>query len=330
MDTVCNGRDEAVYCAPSTTVIRLHVRLLLLLVLGLSLAACETPTAFERDNTNDPASPRYTPDLPTGLQLEGDGYGVRLTWEDNSLGEDGFLIEKALGPDGTFTELAQVAADTDSFLDESGDLAPVVRYRVRVLAGTNTSVPLEAHTATLQLPELTGFATSLTDEALALTWDEAATSVETNVRVELDEGAGFATVADVPRTEAGVRLSLDGLTFRAYSLRITHYYPAADDPLQLTRFESVEDAAAAFAPSDLNVEVHDERTLTLSWVDNSLFETGFVVEATNGTDRVIRVLAPDVQTMTLDTLLTDGDRLDFQVRAVDHTNRSAPAERRSP
>lgn len=71
------------------------------------------------------------PAAPTGLAYDflpnGD---VRLIWVDNSLDEDSFRIERALGA-GSFSEIAQVGANTTTWDDSTAVGGNTYRYRVR-------------------------------------------------------------------------------------------------------------------------------------------------------------------------------------------------------
>lgn len=57
---------------------------------------------------------------------------IKLTWRDNSSGEDGFIIERKKGPTSTFGMLATVEANAESFIDNSSTLSLNTSYYYRV------------------------------------------------------------------------------------------------------------------------------------------------------------------------------------------------------
>ena len=91
--------------------------ILVLLMAGFFFGACESPTAFERDSEHDPKNEAFTPDLPTGITVRRQGNTVLITWEDNSVSEDGYLVEKVNDDTVGFAELERLPANTTSYED---------------------------------------------------------------------------------------------------------------------------------------------------------------------------------------------------------------------
>ena len=90
-------------------------------------------------------------DPPTGLTAEtiskqGSTYTARITWQDNSNNEDGFIIERKFGAYGTWGEIARVGANVTTY-DNSGLIENNnYYYRIKSYRGSVESYPCpEAH-----------------------------------------------------------------------------------------------------------------------------------------------------------------------------------------
>jgi hypothetical protein len=64
---------------------------------------------------------------------------IRLSWTDNSTNEAGFRIQRAVGPQGKFTQLAQVGANAITYTDTTVATGTVYRYRVRAYNSAGVS-----------------------------------------------------------------------------------------------------------------------------------------------------------------------------------------------
>lgn len=98
----------------------------------LASTGCEQPTVgLERSNINDPAHPQYVPGSPKDFNISSDSSGiVYLSWDDEAILEDGYLIEKALGDTSSFEILERLPPDTETFTDSSRTIDLNTYYRV--------------------------------------------------------------------------------------------------------------------------------------------------------------------------------------------------------
>jgi probable HAF family extracellular repeat protein len=72
------------------------------------------------------------PATPTGLAGQAlSGARVRLTWTDNADNELGFRVQRALGSQGSFVLVGQVAANDTTFTDATAKGGKTYRYRVQ-------------------------------------------------------------------------------------------------------------------------------------------------------------------------------------------------------
>lgn len=80
------------------------------------------------------------PGAPTGLAaMPAAGPAIALTWTDTSSDEGGFVIERAQNGTASFTQIAQVGANTTSYTDSSVDWASTWYYRVRSFNSSGSS-----------------------------------------------------------------------------------------------------------------------------------------------------------------------------------------------
>ncbi|OFX87806.1 MAG: hypothetical protein A2W99_15935 [Bacteroidetes bacterium GWF2_33_16] len=80
------------------------------------------------------------PAAPSSLNVSSpSNTSVLATWIDNSTSETGFLIERSITSTSGFSKIAEVPANTTSFLDETPAFNTIFYYRVSAVAGTDSS-----------------------------------------------------------------------------------------------------------------------------------------------------------------------------------------------
>jgi uncharacterized delta-60 repeat protein len=100
---------------------------------------------------------KYDPGLlnpPTNLTATTQpDLSIQLAWTDNSNNEDGFAVERRLGENGTYVQIATVPPNTTSYTDPAAGLSPnnYYYYRVRAYnaANGNSHYSNEAHAPTV-------------------------------------------------------------------------------------------------------------------------------------------------------------------------------------
>ena len=66
---------------------------------------------------------------------------LQLTWTDNSLNEDGFLVERKVGEGETYQPLARLPRNTSSYVDTSVEEGVTYCYRVKAFIASSYSDP---------------------------------------------------------------------------------------------------------------------------------------------------------------------------------------------
>lgn len=87
------------------------------------------------------------PDAPTNLQAKAiSSSEIKLTWDDNSFNESGFLIEAMQFY--SFREVGRVSANTTTFTHQNITAGKTVTYRVSAISGSNQSATSNEAVAT--------------------------------------------------------------------------------------------------------------------------------------------------------------------------------------
>lgn len=103
------------------------------LLLALSfLKGCTTGPDFNRNNTKDPKSEYYVPELPENSPISialDNSRNVILSWDQKEL-QDGVIIEKKYQPDSPFVQLDTLFGHQLNYTDDSGAFVPGTTYKV--------------------------------------------------------------------------------------------------------------------------------------------------------------------------------------------------------
>jgi len=157
------------------------------------------------------------PAAPTNLTAAGIGLApeIKLTWEDNSTVETGFVIERKTGS-GPFAGVGTAAADATSYSDTGVAPGTVYTYRVKAkgsvtdstysneaegvyLAAPETEVPMGGPESPsgLQAVQLTGL-----ERIVRLTWTKSVTPGVLGYVVERNVSGPWVQIVDLPATAA--------------------------------------------------------------------------------------------------------------------------------
>ena len=150
---------------------------------SVSYSPSITVTTLAGNNTLGPPA---TPAAPTGpgqlicnaLYSENGKTSVRLSWVDNSNNETGFYIERSIDNGNTFSPLATVPADTQSFSDNNIPAESSLTYKIAAFNSFGVSQyeplnffvdsPLSAPSAPIGLT----MNVNNTDDTVDLTWED--------------------------------------------------------------------------------------------------------------------------------------------------------------
>lgn len=155
--------------------------------------------------------PVFIPDAPSELVASiNSATSIALTWSDNSLNEDGFVIERSIGADNNFLTLVDnIPFDITNYIDDNLLPGTTYYYRIRAKAGTNFSAYSNVASVTLPVgfpdapTDLEAIAVSMT--SVSLIWTDNA---DDEIAYTLERATGlqgfFTVLSDAlpPDTEA--------------------------------------------------------------------------------------------------------------------------------
>jgi uncharacterized protein (TIGR02145 family) len=111
---------------------RVHILAILTGLLMITIGCQKEPISLVYEDGSD---------APTALSARYDATQtfITITWEDNSTNESGFELERSVGTESGFEPLAELPAESTSFVDASVTFGTDYFYRIRVKkAGTTT------------------------------------------------------------------------------------------------------------------------------------------------------------------------------------------------
>jgi FtsP/CotA-like multicopper oxidase with cupredoxin domain len=287
-----------------------------------------------------PVSVAIPPIAPSGLASAISGNNLTLTWDDNSISETSFTVQRMTGT-GPWVDLGTIQSPLNqpnthgsrSFTDSG--YTPTADYQYRVAAkntvgygGAFMSLTVQSTSAPLAIVNPPAAPTALTatlqtGPQISLTWTDNATN-ETGFILERSvnggafqvltnppahTGTGFVTFVDTPVTA--------GTTY-AYQVRATNTSgPSGNSNTVTLTVPAVPTAPSSFTATN-GANQGNLRRVVLNWTDNSNNETGFSIQrATNAgftTGLNTVAVGANVQTFT-QTGLTRNTNYYFRIRA---------------
>jgi titin len=275
------------------------------------------------DTTPPPPTPPAAPSGLTATELV--PQQITLAWTDNSADETSFAIERS--DDGiTFAPLASVGADITSYEDLSVLAGLTYTYQVAAVNGAGTSAFSNTASVTVAGPPVAPAAPSnltavqYVAQQVSLAWVDNANN-ETGFAIDRSEdGINFAPLTSVA---ADTTSYVDATV----SAGVTYWYQVAAfndiGPSAFSNMTSVAVIEPPLAPDQLEAVLEDIPAVDLRWADNSLDETGFVIErAPDGvTFSVLATVAADTINY-VDSAVSGGVTYTYRVAAVNGTVRS--------
>ncbi|MFH1023989.1 MAG: M6 family metalloprotease domain-containing protein [Planctomycetota bacterium] len=194
-------------------------------VMVLAIPASAAVMNVEFRVKNDPTAPPAPPSSLKATTVS--DTGISLSWADNALDEDGFIIER--GPDGSsFMEAARVGPNVKTYADTGLTPSTIYHYRVRAWNAAGFSAWTAAANATTApaAPMFLG-ASIISDTQAILSWKDVS-SDETGFRIE--RGTDGTTFAEIATAGAGVTTYTDTLTATTtpYYYRVRAYSAAGN------------------------------------------------------------------------------------------------------
>ena len=202
---------------------------------------------------------------------------LKLKWKDNSSGEGGFKVDRALSHDGPWNQIGHTSENDTTLTDTGLNSGTRYYYRVHAYNGagesgdSNVASAVTKDTVPGAPSALT--ATAVFDDEIDLTWHQG-TGGEDGFKIErsLGDGNGFSQVAKVgANVTSYANKGLVGN--RTYFYRVRAYNSAGDSDYS----DRASATTSPRAPSGMTARAASSSTVNLSWTDNSSSEAGFKI-----------------------------------------------------
>jgi hypothetical protein len=185
----------------------------------------EAETSASASATTD-AAPPAAPSDATATAISTSE--IDISWSDNSLNEDGFLIERRIAG-GSYTNLVSLGADSTSYGDTGLNDGTLYEYRITAFNGSGSSGGVTADDATTLAPPSGAGATTLSDSEIQVTWTDNSAS-ESGYRIERSlAGADDYTVVETLAADSIFYNDSSLSAATGYDYRITAISSITDD-----------------------------------------------------------------------------------------------------
>jgi fibronectin type 3 domain-containing protein len=276
-----------------------------------AVTALEAQSAIATDNGSRALN------APAELKASDEGFEsyVMVSWIDRSAFEGGYVIERKLPAAANFTIVDSVATGQRSYLDDTGVPGVIYTYRVRTFdaLGTAPNGPTDAGSRTLAVPASLAASDGTFEDKIVLTWlDKSA--AEIGYRIYRKTGAAPFTVLDSVPANTATYTNAAGIAFgTTYTYKVVAYDLKGESGPQTD-----DGNTAILAPGDVNASDTYADKVTLSWVDRSVIETGYVITR-NG---AALSTAPANATTYTDVTAALGTTYEYCVKAINASTQS--------
>jgi transcriptional regulator CtsR len=216
---------------------------------------------------------------PSNLQLEKlSDVSYKLTWQDNSFGEQGFRIDRKTGDNPWVVGYGEVSENITSFTDDNVFIEKTtlpVNYRVYAFYMDSTSVSVTASTNAALTPPSDLTITPNTITYVTLNWQDNSTGEEGFKIERRYEGGNWEVIATITtNTYNDQNFALNTQVY----YRVSAYVGQYQSSYIISSFDS-----QILAPANLQITQNTITSVTLNWQDNSTGEEGFRIERKQGT-----------------------------------------------
>lgn len=281
--------------------------------------------------------PRTPGNLAGSLTGSGVNQTVFLTWDDNSLNETSFTVQRTIAGADTWEIIAVVSANVNTYDDVIGDSDQRFEYRVfasNVIGDTTIyGAPSVGFPTTSMDSDFSntivvddGAPTALVGELLAgpqisLTWIDNANS-ETGFIIERSvDGGDFVALPISPLAlNTTGYIDSDIVPGSSYTYRVSAAYTVGQSGWMVSDLIEV---ILPDAPTDLTAALEIGPQITLNWTDLATNEMGYVIErdVDGGGFLLLTPLPANSNTYT-DTSVVSGETYIYRIAAENNAGSS--------
>ena len=249
-----------------------------------------------------------------------------LTWQNHSISEIGFRIERKTDSNGAYLTVGQVPSNTTQFNDSTLILSDTIMYRVCAVY-SNRIGQYDSLVILNSYAPSNFIAVTVGETARKFSWqDNSNFELGFHIDRKLETDVTFKTIGRVPANTTTFIDTAVILTDTNYDYRICADYANGNS----TKYCSLAVILTFPAPSDLTLNSLSSNSAELLWTDNSSFESGFLIERRepNGVYNSIALTQPNVTTYT-DSQLDSTKSYQYRIWAVTKYNRSGSVDTRA-
>jgi hypothetical protein len=134
---------------------------------------------------------------------------IELTWSDRSTSEDGFKIEKKVGPGGTYSLIDTVGPDITSYLETGQDQETIYSYRIQAYNNVEgDSSYFNETTVTTHAPPSGLSAAAASSSSISLSWSDNS-SYESGYEIWRKDSAGGGSFHQVATADVDMTSYVD-------------------------------------------------------------------------------------------------------------------------
>lgn len=314
--------------------------------------------AFNEQGYSDKTAPcsarTLGPVIPQNVTIASNTQtSITLSWEDLSVAETGYVIERSVYAGNNYTQVATVSADVVTYTDETVDFGTKYSYRIKTIQDalesdfSNTVHYMAGSVVMSEADEVTRCGYYLLDPQGIFYYNnnERDTTVlyptDPSKKVKLSFEAfnthsnyDFVRIYDGTSTEAELLATFSGESipaavnaFNAEGALTVEFY--SNSYYTYSGFQAlVSCVSIPVAPTNLETTGSTSSSVSLAWTDNSSNETGFVIfraESMNGNYARIDTVAAN-ETVFTDTELTGATQYFYMLQAINEEGHSQKTE----
>lgn len=246
---------------------------------------------------------------------------LQIDWQDNSIAEDGFAIDKKVGSAPWQEGYDTVGEDIEQWIDTAAEVNATLKYRIYAFSGNNQSDAFETPEILNAFPPPSNLTIAQNDvHTFTLNWQDNSIGEEGfSIERKIDSGTYeliFTTGENITAyvDDINVRDQFDTIYYRLKAIY------QAENSLSVEGSLSIGFPAPAYAGFD-KITIN---SIEISWVDNSNDEDGFYIDKQVGTaawQMEYDSVGPNVEEW-IDTAAEINETLKYRIYAYSGNNQS--------
>lgn len=282
--------------------------------------------AYADENKSKSISKEITIEFPGPADLEATQESlteIKLSWEDNSKGEDGFVIDRNTETNNWIESYAITGPEEETWTDTSVYVNNKYTYRIYAYKGEEISEQIDT-IVTVEFPPPSNLELEqLSDTEIKLDWNYTSIGEDGFI---IDRQKKNNDWVELDRVNKEIKTFIDNdLVYgESYTYRIKAY---------IADYESESSNIPGYlkmiipAPGNLQAQIINYESVNLTWTDNCNFENGYKVERKEDAQSYENVaeLAANTISFTDNTVLQNTEYI-YRVCAYTENNQSEYTE----